>query len=143
MGQSFHHVLGLNDIEEVGSAVIVRSDEKCADIKSEDLRKWLNVYWNFTSFDRVVGPYGSNVHREYYINIWTKDKMKSLIVYPNCGEALKNITFPKKLEYMGENIFFGTAYDVNPANRVDGMLCQGQYLIAGIRHARFWLGLCG
>lgn len=49
------------------------------------------------------------------------------------GEALKNITMPKDLEYMGKRIFFGSAYDADPNNRVDGIQYHGQYLIAGIR----------
>lgn len=49
------------------------------------------------------------------------------------GEALKNITMPKHLEYMGKRIFYGTAYDADSANRVDGIQYHGQYLIAGIR----------
>ena len=50
-----------------------------------------------------------------------------------CGEALKNITMPKNLEYMGKRIFYGTAYDADPNNRIDGIQYHGQYLIAGIR----------
>ena len=50
-----------------------------------------------------------------------------------CGEALKNITMPKNLEYMGKRIFYGTAYDKDANNRVGGIQCHGQYLIAGIR----------
>ncbi len=49
------------------------------------------------------------------------------------GEALKNITMPKNLEYMGKRIFFGSAYDKDPNNRVNGIQYHGQYLIAGIR----------
>ncbi len=49
------------------------------------------------------------------------------------GEALKNITMPKSLEYMGKRIFFGSAYDADPNNRIDGIQYHGQYLIAGIR----------
>lgn len=49
------------------------------------------------------------------------------------GEALKNITMPKNLEYMGKRIFFGSAYDADPNNRIDGIQYHGQYLIAGIR----------
>ena len=49
------------------------------------------------------------------------------------GEALKNITMPQNLEYMGKRIFYGSAYDADPANRVDGIQYHGQYLIAGIR----------
>ena len=49
------------------------------------------------------------------------------------GEALKNITMPQNLEYIGKRIFFGSAYDADPVNRVDGIQYHGQYLIAGIR----------
>lgn len=49
------------------------------------------------------------------------------------GNALKNITMPDSLEFMGERIFFGSAYDADAANRVDGIQYHGQYLIAGIR----------
>ena len=49
------------------------------------------------------------------------------------GEALKNITLPSNLEFIGKRIFFGSAYDKDPANRVDGIQYHGQYLIAGIR----------
>lgn len=85
VGQPFHNVLGLNYIDEIGSAVIVRNDGKCADISDEDLKEWLERYWNFAPFDRVIGPYDSNVYHEYYIKLWTKDKTKSFIVYPNSG----------------------------------------------------------
>lgn len=40
---------------------------------------------------------------------------------------------PQNLEYIGERIFFGSAYDADPANRVDGIQYHGKYLIAGIR----------
>ena len=49
------------------------------------------------------------------------------------GEALKNITMPQNLEYLGKRIFFGSAYDSDPANRADGIQYHGQYLTAGIR----------
>ncbi len=49
------------------------------------------------------------------------------------GEALKNITMPNNLEYMGKRIFYGTAYDKDANNRVDGIQYHGQYLIAVIR----------
>ena len=49
------------------------------------------------------------------------------------GEALKNITMPGNVEYMGKRIFFGSAYDKDANNRVDGIQYHGQYLIAGIR----------
>ena len=49
------------------------------------------------------------------------------------GDALKNITMPSNLEYMGKRIFYGSAYDKDANNRVDGIQYHGQYLIAGIR----------
>ena len=49
------------------------------------------------------------------------------------GKALKNITLPGSLEFIGENIFFGSAYDADANNRVNGIQYHGQYLIAGIR----------
>lgn len=85
VGQPFHNVLGLNHIEEIESGVIVRADGKCADIETEDLKAWLNVYWDFAPFDRVISPYDPGVYRESYIKLWTKNKTKSFIVYPNGG----------------------------------------------------------
>ncbi len=49
------------------------------------------------------------------------------------GKALKHITMPQNLEFIGKRIFYGSAYDADPANRVDGIQYHGQYLIAGIR----------
>lgn len=49
------------------------------------------------------------------------------------GEALKNITLPSNLEYIGKRIFYGTAFDRDANNRVNGIQYHGQYLIAGIR----------
>ena len=85
VGQPFHNVLGLNGVEEIESGVIVRADGKCADIDPLDLKAWLNVYWGFAPFDRVIAPYDSYTYRESYIKLWTKDKTKAFIVYPNGG----------------------------------------------------------
>lgn len=85
VGQPFHNVLELNSIEDIGSAVIVRNDGKCADIENEDLKEWLNIYWNFAPYDRVIGPYNIDISNDYYIKMWTKDKTKAFIVYPNSG----------------------------------------------------------
>ena len=49
------------------------------------------------------------------------------------GKALKNITLPSNLEYIGKRIFYGTAFDRDANNRVNGIQYHGQYLIAGIR----------
>ncbi len=83
---------------------------------------------------------GLEVIKDYAINCG--DVLETLVIPDSVkyigdeaisGEALKNITMPKNLEYMGKRIFFGSAYDKDPANRVDGIQYHGQYLIAGIR----------
>lgn len=83
---------------------------------------------------------GLEVIKDYAINCG--DELQTLVVPESVkyigseaisGEALKNITMPQNLEYMGERIFFGSAYDKDANNRVDGIQYHGQYLIAGIR----------
>jgi len=81
-GQLFGDVLGLDDAEEIVGGTIVRNDGKCADIEEEDLKEWLNVYWNFSQFDRVIAPYDSEANK-FYVKLITKDK--SFVVYPNSG----------------------------------------------------------
>ena len=61
------------------------------------------------------------------------DSVKYIGTEAISGEALKSITMPNNLEYMGKRIFYGSAYDKDPANRVDGIQYHGQYLVAGIR----------
>ena len=51
---SFQSVLGVNDISDIQSAVIVGDNGKCADIEQEDLQQWLNVYWNFQGYEPVI-----------------------------------------------------------------------------------------
>ena len=68
---SFQSVLGVNDISDIQSAVIVGDNGKCADIEQEDLQQWLNVYWNFQGYEPVILPQSNNGY--YYIlhiNIW-------------------------------------------------------------------------
>lgn len=48
------------------------------------------------------------------------------------GETLKNITMRAMLHTWEKNLF-GSAYDKDANNRVDGIQYHGQYLIAGIR----------
>lgn len=49
------------------------------------------------------------------------------------GKALKNITLPKNLEFLGKNIMFGSAYAADPKNRENNILYHGQYLLAGLQ----------
>ena len=65
--QPFHNVLGLNDINDIAYGVIVENTEKrCADIDYEDLREWLEVYWNF-NFERVIAPMGTIILKQLLI----------------------------------------------------------------------------
>ncbi|MBQ3573003.1 MAG: S-layer homology domain-containing protein, partial [Clostridia bacterium] len=83
--QPFHNVLGLNDINDIAYGVIVENTEKrCADIDYEDLRKWLEVYWNF-NFERVIAPMGAYNMEGNYIKLWNKDKSEAYTVFPNGG----------------------------------------------------------
>ena len=83
---------------------------------------------------------GLEVIKDYAINCG--DLLETLVIPESVkyigdeaisGEALKNITMPSNVEYMGKRIFFGSAYDKDANNRVDGIQYHGQYLIAGIR----------
>lgn len=83
---------------------------------------------------------GLEVIKDYAINcgdildtLVIPDSVKYIGSEAISGEALKNITMPQNLEYMGERIFFGSAYDKDANNRVDGIQYHGRYLIAGIR----------
>ena len=83
---------------------------------------------------------GLEVIKDYAINcgdvldtLVIPDSVKYIGDEAISGEALKNIKMPNDLEYMGKRIFFGSAYDKDPGNRVDGIQYHGQYLIAGIR----------
>ena len=83
---------------------------------------------------------GLEVIKDYAINCG--DLLETLVIPESVkyigneaisGGALKNITMPSNVEYMGKRIFFGSAYDKDANNRVDGIQYHGQYLIAGIR----------
>lgn len=81
----FHNVLGLNDINDIAYGVIVENTEKrCADIDYEDLKEWLEVYWNF-EFEKVIAPMGAYNMEGNYIKLWNKDKSKAYTVFPNSG----------------------------------------------------------
>ena len=81
----FKNVIGLDDINEITSGVIVNNTEKlCADIDYDDLMSWLKVYWDF-SYDRVIAPLSAFDISGNYVKFWNKDKSKSYIVYSNGG----------------------------------------------------------
>ena len=83
--QYFHNVININDIDDIAGGVIVNNkDKKCADIEYDDLKKWLNVYWNF-NYELVTAPLSAFDIEGNYIKFWTKNKDKSFIVYSNGG----------------------------------------------------------
>ena len=88
---SFQSVLGVNDISDIQSAVIVGDNGKCADIEQEDLQQWLNVYWNFQGYEPVILPQSNNGY--YYIKLWNKDKTKSYVVNANSVSETPSIIF--------------------------------------------------
>lgn len=83
---------------------------------------------------------GLEVIKDFAINCG--DELETLVIPESVkyigseaisGKALKNITLPSNLEHIGKRIFYGSAYDQDPANRADGIQYNGQYLIAGTR----------
>ena len=91
---SFQSVLGVNDISDIQSAVIVGDNGKCADIEQEDLQQWLNVYWDFQGYEPVILPQSNNGY--YYIKLWNKDKTKSYVVNANSGILVGRYGEPSK-----------------------------------------------
>ncbi len=82
---SFQNAIGIDDINDIKYGVIVdKNTNECADIDYEDLRKWLDVYWDFT-YDRVVAPASAFSPLNEYIKLWNEDKSKSYVVYFNGG----------------------------------------------------------
>lgn len=84
----FHEVLGDTVQEDITHGTMVAYG-KAADIRSEDLQTFLNKYWNFTYYERVVSPRGlSSDAEKAYIKIWNTDKTKSYIIYADGGILL-------------------------------------------------------
>ncbi len=82
---TFQDVLHIDDITAIQYGVIVNSiTKKCADIDYEDLRKWLDTYWNF-HYDRVIAPMEAFSLDGEYIKLWNEDKSQAFIVYPGGG----------------------------------------------------------
>ncbi len=82
---TFQNVIGVDDINEITSGVIVNNTEKrCADIDYDDLMSWLKVYWDF-NYERVIAPLSAFDISGNYVKFWNKDKSKSYTVYSNGG----------------------------------------------------------
>lgn len=83
--QPFHNAIGVDDINEIKYGVIVdNTEKKCADIEYNDLREWLDAYWNF-NYERVIAPLAAYELSGNYVKFWNEDKGKSYIVYSNGG----------------------------------------------------------
>lgn len=78
--QKFQQILGIDSIDDIAYGTIVLGKNRCADIQPEDLKTWLNTFWNF-SYDRVVAPMLDIGDSDYYIKLWNQDKTKSYTVY--------------------------------------------------------------
>lgn len=81
--QPFHNAIGVESINEIKYGVLVdNTKKKCANIDYEDLKKWLDVYWNF-EYDRVIAPLSAFDLSKNYVKLWNEDKSKSYTVYSN------------------------------------------------------------
>lgn len=79
----FYKALGETKKENITHGTIV-SGGKAADIRSEDLRKFLDVYWNFANYERVIAPLDAYYNiDETYIKLWNKDEKRSYVIYNN------------------------------------------------------------
>lgn len=81
----FYKVIGQQQKEDIAYATIVYADNKAADISDEDLKNFIDVFWNF-DYERVIAPNTyQNTGDIYYIKIWNKEKTKDYIIYPDSG----------------------------------------------------------
>lgn len=80
----FYKVIGQEQKEDIAYATIVYADNKAADISDEDLKSFIDVFWNF-SYERVIAPNTYQNPGDYYIKLWNKEKTKDYIIYPNSG----------------------------------------------------------
>lgn len=81
----FHSVLNESSRENIEYGTIV-SNGKAADIREEDLQKFLDTYWNFT-YERVIAPLDTytDLLDKTYIKLWNKERSKSYVIYSGSG----------------------------------------------------------
>lgn len=77
--QPFYAALGIKDKSDIAYGTIVNSEKECADIEPEELKRWLDSYFDF-SYDRITKPMSPAAQGEY-IKLWNSDKTKSYTVY--------------------------------------------------------------
>ena len=115
--QPFHKALGLGDMSEISRGVIVQGKIKAADIETDDLKRWLDAYWNFYC-DLVIMPMVEIANYDCYVKLWNKDETKSYTVFP-WGVAVGR--FGEPFEYNGstmQNYVWYMPYIGNARNRL-------------------------
>ena len=96
----FSAVLGDVSREDIAYGTIV-SNGKAADIRDEDLQKFIDRYWSFFYYERVISPRDETVDAEKtYIKIWNTDRTKAYVIYDDSGVILG--TFGEPVEFHGE-----------------------------------------
>ncbi len=108
----FYQVIGETDMDNIAFGTIVSGDV-AADIREEDLDKFLEVYWNF-GYERVISPYSEYYNnQDTYIKLWNEDKTKSYIIYPHSGLRMGRFGEPswshgvEKINYLWYMPLFG------------------------------------
>ena len=96
----FSAVLGDVSREDIAYGTIV-SNGKAADIRDEDLQKFIDRYWSFFYYERVISPRDETVGAEKtYIKIWNTDRTKAYVIYDDSG--VMSGTFGGTMEFRGE-----------------------------------------
>lgn len=81
----FYKVIGQKEKQDIAYATIVYENSKAADISDEDLKDFIDVFWNF-NYERVIAPNTyQNTGDNYYIKLWNKEKTQDYIIYPDSG----------------------------------------------------------
>jgi len=80
----FYKVIGQEQKQDIAYGSIVYENNKAADISDEDLKKFIDVFWNF-NYERVIAPNNLNADNNYYIKLWNKEKTQDYVIYPNSG----------------------------------------------------------
>ena len=108
----FYNVLGETNRENIAFGTIV-SDGVAADIREEDLDKFLDVYWNF-GYELVISPYSEYYNnQDTYIKLWNKDRTREYIIYPHSGVLMGRFGEPtwshgaEKINYIWHMPLYG------------------------------------
>lgn len=95
----FYKVIGETDEEDIAYGTIVYEGRRAADISGDDLKEFVNTFWNF-GYERVISPASEYPGDNYYIKLWNRDRTKSTVIYPS-GGVIKG-TFGSPAEFRGD-----------------------------------------